>query len=144
MNCVSVPAWAKTLLVVLEVPEKVTFPLNRPPPTDGSEKVFFGFRTVNRDVEKVSESLSVTILTLTLEGGEPASFGSSTVISTDSSHSYRLVRSTVIVAHWRPAGVAGVPKRLRGGGWGGAEADPSLRVEPGHSEDPVARAEPEG
>src|SRR5438445_12820587 len=113
MNCWSVPAWAKTLLGELDVPEKVTLPLNSPPPTDGSLYRFpFGLRTVNLDVEKVSESLSVTIMTWTLEGGVAASFGSSTVTSTDSSHSYRLVRSTVIVAHWPPAGFPGVPKRL--------------------------------
>src|SRR5881397_2737912 len=100
MNCESVPATVKTLLGVLDVPEKVTFPRNRPgrPETAGSVyRLAFGFRTLKRGVEKVSESLSVTIMIWTLEAD--VCFGSSTVTSTDSSHSYRLVRSTVIVAH---------------------------------------------
>src|SRR5882724_812520 len=143
MNCTSVPAWTKTLLEVLEVPEKVTLPLNRPPPTDASVyRLVFGFRTVNRDVEKVSESLSVTIMTWTLAGGAPASFGSSTVISTDSSHSYRLVRSTVMVAHWPPAGFPGVPNRLQAGACGGAKADSSFGWNSSHSKTTSSRPKP--
>src|SRR6266571_3582462 len=128
MNCWSVPAWAKTLLAVLAIPEMGTLARNRPvcPATAGSVyRLAFGFRTVNRDVENVSESLSVTIMTWTL--GVPAgSFGSSTVTSTDSSHWYRLVRSVVIVAHCPPAGFPGVPKRLQAGAWAGfTKADSS-------------------
>src|SRR6266446_7686589 len=133
MNCVSMSARAKTLLGELDVPEKVTLPRYRPgcPATAGSVyRLAFGFRTVKREVEKVSASLSVTIMTWTVE---VETFGSSTVISTDSSHSYRLERSTVIVAHWPPAGFPGVPKRLQAAVWGGTKADSSFGWNSSHS-----------
>src|SRR6266571_3028034 len=133
MNCESAPGVVKTVLAVFEVPETVTLPRYRPGCPETACSVYrlaFGFRTVNRAVENRSESLSVTIITWTL--GEEI-FGSSTVISIDSSHSYRLVRSTVIVAHWPPAGFPGVPKRLQAGVWAGEKADSSFGWNSSHS-----------
>ena len=129
------------MLGELDAPEKVTVPRYRPgcPATAGSVyRLAFGFRTVNREVENMSASLSVTIMTWTqFPPGQPGcpvgSFGSSTVTSTDSSHSYRLLRSTVIVAHWPPAGFPGVPNRLQAGAWAGTKADSSFGWNSSHS-----------
>ena len=81
-------------------------------------------------VENWIESLSVTIMTWTL-GVPGASFGSMTVISTDSSHSYTSVRSTAMVAHCPPAGSPGAPKRLQAGAW--PRADSSTGWNSSHS-----------
>src|SRR5213594_3431178 len=116
MNVPSVDGLVNTLLGVLAVPENAIVPRNNPglPCTAGRVyRLAFGSRTVNRLVEKVTESLSVTTMTWTLAGGLPASFGSSTVISIASSHSYRFVRSAVMVAHCPPAGLPGELNRVQ-------------------------------
>src|SRR6267142_903466 len=135
MNCLSPPATAKTLLGVFEVPEKTTVPRNSPGCPATAVRVYrlaFGLRTVNREVENRSASLSVTIITWTL-GVLPGSFGSTTLIWTDSSHSYRFVRSTVIVAHCPPAGFPGVPNRLQAAVCAGLKDDSSNGWNSSHS-----------
>src|SRR5437667_12250260 len=123
MNVPSVDGLVNTLLGVLAVPENATVPRNNPglPCTAGSVyRLAFGCRTVNRSVENFTESLSVTTMTWTQGpgvhvGSPPGSFGSSTVISIASSHSYRFVRSAVMVAHCPPAGLPGELNRVQAG-----------------------------